>query len=42
MNQAQASAVNSVSVNSNYKSSDVASNFRVICIVLIGRVCMKS
>ena len=30
------------SVNSNYKSSHVASNFMVICIMLIRRVCMKS
>ena len=29
-------------VNSNYKSSHVASNFMVICIMLIRRVCMKS
>ena len=29
------------SVNSNYKSSHVASNFMVICIMLIRRVCMK-
>ena len=30
------------SVNSNYKSSYVASNFMVVCIMLIRRVCMKS
>ena len=30
------------SVNSNYKSSHVAPNFVVICIMLIRRVCMKS
>ena len=30
------------SVNSNYKSSHVASNFMVICITLIRRVSMKS
>ena len=30
------------SVNSNYKSSHVASNFMVICIMLIRGVCMKS
>ena len=31
------------SVNSNYKSSHVASNFMVICmIMLVRRVCMKS
>ena len=30
------------SVNSNYKSSHVASNFMVICIMLIRRICMKS
>ena len=29
------------SVNSNYKSPPVASNFMVICIMLIRRVCMK-
>ena len=29
-------------VNSNYKSSHVASNFMVICLMLIRRVCMKS
>ena len=29
------------SVNSNYKSSHAASNFMVICIMLIRRVCMK-
>ena len=28
------------SVNSNYKSSHVASNFMVICIMLIRRVCI--
>ena len=30
------------SVNSNYKSSHVASNFMVICIMMIRRICMKS
>ena len=30
------------SVNSNYKSSHVASKFMVICIMLIRRICMKS
>ena len=30
------------SVNSNYKSSHVASYFMVICIMLIRMVCMKS
>ena len=30
------------SVNSNYKSSRVASNFMVICVMLIRRICMKS
>ena len=34
--------VGTTSVNSNYKSSHVASNFMVICIMLIRRVCMKS
>ena len=29
-------------VNSNHKSSHVTSNFMVICIMLIRRVCMKS
>ena len=31
-----------MSVNLNYKSSHVASNFMVICITLIRRVCLKS
>lgn len=30
------------SVDSNYKSPHVPSNFIVICIVLIRRICMKS
>ena len=30
------------SVDSNYKSPHVASNFIVICIMLIRRICMKS
>ena len=31
-----------MSINSNCKSSHVACNFMVICIMLIRRVCMKS
>ena len=29
-------------VNLNHKSSHVASNFMIICIMLIRRICMKS